>query len=62
MPTTILDGELYSDALLRRYAEEERNERKYHRVTCAGYNTGKVIIGSRYIPRPRAMYPGLSTS
>lgn len=29
----------------------------YNRVTCAGYNTGKLIIGSCYIPRPRPMYP-----
>lgn len=29
----------------------------YNRVTCAGYNTGKLIIGSCHIPRPRPMYP-----
>ena len=29
----------------------------YNRVTCVGYNTGKLIIGSTYIPRPRPMYP-----
>lgn len=29
----------------------------YNRVTCAGYNTGKIIIGSCHIRKPRAMYP-----
>lgn len=29
----------------------------YNRVTCIGYNTGKLIIGSCYSPRPRKMYP-----
>lgn len=29
----------------------------YNRVTPVGYNTGKLIIGSCYIPRPRLMYP-----
>ena len=29
----------------------------YNRVTCIGYNTGKLIIGSCYISRPRKMYP-----
>lgn len=29
----------------------------YNRVTSVGYNTGKLIIGSCYIPRPRLMYP-----
>ena len=29
----------------------------YNRVTCVGYNTGKLIIGSCHIRRPRAMYP-----
>lgn len=29
----------------------------YNRVTCVGYNTGKLIIGSCHIPRPRKMYP-----
>ena len=29
----------------------------YNRVTCIGYNTGKLIIGSCHIRRPRAMYP-----
>ena len=27
----------------------------YNRVTSAGYNTGKVIIGSCYMPKPRKM-------
>lgn len=29
----------------------------YNRVTCVGFNTGKLIIGSCHIPRPRLMYP-----
>lgn len=29
----------------------------YNRVTCAGYNTGKIIIGSCYFPKARKMYP-----
>lgn len=29
----------------------------YNRVTCIGVNTGKLIIGSTHIRRPRAMYP-----
>lgn len=29
----------------------------YNRVTCAGYNTGKLIIGSSYFPKARKMYP-----
>lgn len=29
----------------------------YNRVTSIGYNTGKIIIGSTHIRRPRAMYP-----
>lgn len=29
----------------------------YNRVTCVGFNTGKIIIGSCHIRRPRPMYP-----
>lgn len=29
--------------------------KEYERVTPIGYNTGKVIIGCHYIPRPKQM-------
>ena len=29
--------------------------KKYQRVTPIGYNTGKVIIGCHYIPKPKQM-------
>lgn len=29
--------------------------KRYERVTPIGYNTGKVIIGCHYIPKPKAM-------
>lgn len=27
----------------------------YNRVTCIGYNTGKLVIGSCHMPKPRKM-------
>ena len=27
----------------------------YNRVTPIGYNTGKVMIGGHYLPKPKAM-------